>query len=103
MARPKLISVKLLANKGARIKYRSSRGQRERFERPNGFLTVLEASRLLETYPNMVYRMGAAGRLALRPGTRFAVSLAECRAILALPRHHRATAGPAPAHKGARS
>ncbi len=94
MARPKLISVKLLANKGARIKYRSTRGQRERFERPNGALSVREAAMLLDTYPNMIYRMATAGRLAITPGPVRTVGLSQIRAILKLSKRDRATAAP---------
>lgn len=99
MARPKLISVQLLRNRGARIKYRSSRGQRERFERPNGFLTVNEAAHLLGTYPNMVYRMAAAGRLAITPGPIARVGVGQLRELMRLPKADRATA--APPRKGA--
>lgn len=94
MARPKLVFVKLLRNRGARIKYRSTRGERERFERPNGSLTIREAAMLLDTYPNMIYRMAAAGRLAITPGRIRTIGLGQLRELVRLPKSDRATAAP---------
>ncbi len=93
MATPRLVSVKLLANYGATVVHRSSRGARRRFERPNGFLSVQETALVLDTYPNMVRRMCRAGRLTAvkRPGSRRIV-LASVRQLMREPKAQRLTA-----------
>lgn len=95
MATPRLMSVKILRNHGARIVHRSTRGVRRRFERPNGFLSIQETSMLLGTYNNMVRRMIRAGRLEAvkRPGPRRVV-LASVRLLMREPAARRLTASP---------
>lgn len=99
MATPKLVSVKLLRNYGARVIHRSTRGVRRRFERPNGFLSIQETAMLLGTYNNMVRRMIRSGRLEAvkRPGSRRIV-LASVRVLMREPAARRLTA----ANEGAR-
>ena len=92
MARPRLESVKLLANHGARVTYRSTAVLSCRFERPNGRLTVPEAAALLRTNRMRVLRMGAAGKLRLGPGRDRRVKLADVRDLLAMPAAERAKA-----------
>ena len=97
MAKPKLISVRVLKNHGARIIYKSTRTGLERvFVRPDGVLSTFEAAKLLKTYPLMILRMVAVKRLAGRRDCygRTTVSLAECRRLLRLPALGRLQASP---------
>lgn len=82
MAAPKLASIRLLKNHGALVVYRSTRGVRRRFVRPNGWLSVPEAAAVLSTYRNMIYRMDRAGILRLSAGQPHKVRLASVRRIL---------------------
>lgn len=90
MANPLLVAVRLLKNHGAEVCHVStSRGRLVRFVPPDGFLSIPEAAKLLGTNRSMVRRMGAAGRLAIRPRGPKRVSLAECRLLMKLPRRMR--------------
>ena len=91
MGAPKLKIVRLLKNHGAVVEYVGTLGPRQRFERPDGSLSVQEAAKLLGTYPNMVRRMAVAGRLKLGKGRR-CVSVADVRALMRMPAGKRLTA-----------
>ena len=72
----------MLANHGARVEYAPA--SRSRFVPPNGLLTVPEAAKVLGTNRVRVLRMGVARKLKLKPGRGRRVTLAACRALLAL-------------------
>lgn len=95
MARPKLKSVEMLKNHGARVTYATPAQETERFERPGGFLTAAEAAMLLGVPKAQFYRMARAKRMSLRQhrnGDTRRVPLLACRILLARPRRQRGSA-----------
>lgn len=92
MARPRLVSAKMLPNHGAVIVHVSTRyGRTQRFVRPNGTVSSFEAAKLLGTYPIMVRRMFKAGAIKAKADARgvLSVPLSECRRLLDIPRSRR--------------
>lgn len=86
MARPRLESVKMLRNHGARAAYKTATRRTERYVGPDGLLTVAEASRVLGVPRRQLYRMGMAG-LPIDEGGK--VAMAIVRALLEMPRGRR--------------
>ena len=72
-------------NHGVLVEYRTSRGTLRRFEPPNGRLSVPEAALLLGVNRMRVLRLGAVGKLRLRPGRGRRVAVKDCRRLLLLP------------------
>jgi hypothetical protein len=87
MARPKLLSVKILPNHGAMVVYKSTReGVIRQFRRPDEHLSTFEAAHLLGTYPIMVGRMVKSGTLkGARGPFGYKVSLPDIRRVMRLP------------------
>jgi len=93
MSRPRLKSVTLLPNHGARIVYATPARELPRYVGPDGFLSLGEAAHLLGVPRRQLYRMAGAGRVDLytRKGEADGMALAACRVLLALPARRRRT------------
>lgn len=101
MARPRLISVKMLRNHGARIVYRTSRATHERYIGPDGYLSAAEAARALGVLRAQIYRMAYAGRILM---DEQGIPLAVVRILKAAPRARRGSVlGEAVEHARGRS
>lgn len=96
MARPRLISVKLLRNHGAAVVYETPARRTERYVGPDGYLSAPEASMLLGMSRTQLYRMARAGRVDLlapdpNAGGAHRVPLVVCRLLAAMSKGARRT------------
>ena len=94
MARPRLQSVKVLRNAGARVVYATPAQKTVRWVSPDGAISVPEAALLLGMARSQVDRLIRRGRIPLEldvfAGTR-RVPLVACRLLLAMAKTKRRT------------
>lgn len=79
MSRAGLKSVTLRGNYGVAVVYETPRHIFARWESPGGWLTVLEAARLLRTTGPLLRRMAREGRITMRRREgRWMLRVREC-------------------------